>query len=137
MSKTPEQNDPTKLKWITPEQKKELCGIFKHEDEIWPDSFVQLWIPNDFNLHATVLGFKALTQDGKKILVAGLKNPFGEDSDPLYLPADEYKYWCDLPVLTKEMQAKQEEIWAKRDKTRMYPYPGNTKKLDSGLRKLT
>ena len=115
----------------TPEQKKELRGIFKHEDEIWPDSNVQLWIPNDFNPYATVLGFKALTHDGKKILVAGFKNPFGEEPDPLYLPADEYKHWCELPVLTEEMQAKQEELWAKADKgNKMYPYAENTKKGD-------
>jgi hypothetical protein len=129
MSKTPEE--PTKLKWITPEQRKEFRGIFKHEDEIWPDSYVQLWIPNDFNHYAIVLGFKALDENGKRVLVAGFKNPFGEDPKPLYLPADEYKHWCEPPGLTEEMQAKQREIWAEADKgNRMYPYPERTTKAE-------
>ena len=121
MSKTPEE--PTKLKWITPEQRKEFRGIFKHEDEIWPDGYVQLWIPNDINRYAIVLGRKGQDRDGKSVLVAGFRNPFGADQEPLMLPGDEYKYWCETPRLTEKMEKKRKEVLAEQDKGNpMYPY---------------
>ena len=110
-------------KWITSEQKETLRGIFKHEDEIWPDGYTQIWIPNDFNHFAAVIGWKK-TIKGKSVLIAGFRNPFGPEPKAIHLPADEYKYWCALPKLTEEMKAKRKEILAEQDKGNcMYSYP--------------
>jgi hypothetical protein len=118
--------EETKLeqaKWITAKQKKELCGIFKHEDEIWPDGYVQLWIPNDINRYAIVLGRKGQDRDGKSVLIAGFRNPFGPDQKPLMLPGDEYKHWCETPRFTEEMEKRRNEVLAEQDKGNpMYPY---------------
>jgi hypothetical protein len=117
-------NEESKLKWITAEQKETLRGIFKHEDEIWPESYVQLWIPNDFNHYAIVLGYKSVDEDGKKVLVAGFQNPFSASSEPTILPGDEYKYWCETPGYTEEVKTKREQILIEQDKGNwMYSYP--------------
>lgn len=103
-------NESTKIvnKWGTPEQLARLRGIFKHEDEIWPEGYVQLWIPNDFNHYAICIGYKGTDDKGNTVLVAGIKNPFGKDVG-LYLPGNEYKYWCELPKRTKEMEEQRQQ----------------------------
>lgn len=116
-------SDQTKLKWITDEQRKQFRGIFKHEDEIWPDGYVQLWIPNDFNHFAVVLGYKGLDENGDRKLCAGFRNPFGADPESTLLPAEEYKHWCEVPQLSEEMKEKRRQILAEQDKGNcMYPY---------------
>ena len=95
-------------KWGSPEQLASLRGIFKHEDEIWPEGYVQLWIPNDFNHYAICIGYKGTTDKGRSVLVAGIKNPFGKDVS-VHLPGDEYKYWCELPKRTKEMEQQRQQ----------------------------
>lgn len=116
-------SESTELKWITPEQRENLRGMFKHEDEIWPEGYVQIWIPNDFNHFATVIGWKKVIK-GECVLIAGFRNPFGTEPKAIHLPGDQYKYWCELPKFTDEMKAKREEICAEQDKGNyMYPYP--------------
>ena len=108
--KTPEQMEEVPVnKWGTPEQLKQLRGIFKHEDEIWPDGYVQLWIPNDFNRYATCIGYKGNDENGNCVLVAGFRNPFGDDVCA-YLPGDEYKYWCELPEFTEQMKVARQHV---------------------------
>ena len=116
MTKTPEQMaeeyaelDRIVPKWGTPEQLNSLRGIFKHEDEIWPESYVQLWIPNDFNHYAICMGYKKFDKDKNCVLVAGFRNPF-EETNCVYLPGNEYKYWCELPKRTEEMEKQREQI---------------------------
>lgn len=96
-------------KWGTPEQLKQLRGIFKHEDEIWPEGYVQLWIPNDFNHYAICMGYKSHDEEGNCVLIAGFRNPFGSNVGA-HLPGNEYKYWCELPFLTEEMKKLKEQI---------------------------
>lgn len=114
-------------KWGTPEQLKQLRGVFKHEDEIWPESYVQLWIPNDFNPYAICMGFKKFDKDKNCVLVAGFRNPFSDDVS-VYLPGDEYKYWCELPTLTKEIEKQREEI-RKKGGLSNYSYPEKDNKI--------
>ena len=116
MTKTPEEFekeyahlDKIVPKWGTPEQLRELRGVFKHEDEIWPANYVQLWIPNDFNLYAICIGYKGFDKDKNCVLVAGFRNPFGDDVC-VYLPGDEYKYWCELPDFTEDIKKQREDI---------------------------
>lgn len=132
MSKTPEEMEKAYAhlnkivrKWGTPEQLKELRGIFKHEDEIWPEGYVQLWIPNDFNYYAVCMGYKGHDENGNCVLVAGFRNPFG-DNVSVYLPGDEYKYWCELPKLTHEMKKLKEQI-VEHGAPPQYVYPDKTK----------
>lgn len=134
MTKTPEELEKeyahlnqTTPKWGMPEQLKQLRGIFKHEDEIWPESYVQFWIPNDFNLYAICMGFKKFDKDKNCVLVAGFRNPFGNDVC-VYLPGDEYKYWCELPSLTKEIEKQREEIH-KSGGISNYLYPEKDNKI--------
>ena len=116
MTKTPEQMaeeyaflDKIVAKWGTAEQLNQLRGIYKHEDEIWPEGYVQLWIPNDFNHYAVCMGYKGSDENGNRVLVAGFRNPFGH-SVCVHLPGDEYKYWCELPNLSAEMEKLKEQV---------------------------
>jgi hypothetical protein len=108
-------------KWGTPEQLSKLRGLFKHEDEIWPESYVQLWIPNDFNYYAICMGYKGHDENGNYVLVAGFRNPFGPDVG-VNLPGNEYKYWCELPSLTEEMKKLKEQI-TQNGTSLLYEYP--------------
>ena len=108
--KTPEEmTEATAPKWGTPEQLKQLRGIFKHEDEIWPEGYVQLWIPNDFNHYAICMGYKGTDENGNCVLVAGFRNPFG-DGVCVHLPGDEYKHWCELPNFTEQMKVARQHV---------------------------
>ena len=96
-------------RWGTPEELKELRGVFKHEDEILPEGYTQIWIPNDLNIYASCIGYKGIDEEGNCVLVAGWRNPFG-DGVCVHLPGDEYKYWCELPAFTEQMKSLREQI---------------------------